>query len=41
MSRCVLLVDDEELILKALRRIFNETDYAVFLANSGKEALKI
>lgn len=41
MSRCILLVDDEELILKAFRRIFNETDYTVFLANSGKEALKI
>ncbi|MGI6091820.1 MAG: response regulator [Veillonellaceae bacterium] len=40
-TRSILLVDDEKQILKALQRVFLETDYEVFTANSGEEALEI
>lgn len=41
MSKTLLFVDDEKQILKAIRRIFLETDYTVYTAESGEEALKI
>lgn len=41
MAKSILFVDDEEQILKALRRLFMQTDYETFFANSGQEALKI
>lgn len=37
----ILFVDDEENILKAMRRLFMDDAYEVYIANSGKEALKI
>ena len=37
----ILLVDDEVQILKALSRMFLETDYEIFTAENGKEALKL
>ncbi|MEN8257404.1 MAG: HD domain-containing phosphohydrolase [Thermodesulfobacteriota bacterium] len=37
----ILFVDDEENILRAMRRLFMDDAYEVFIANSGKEALKI
>ncbi|MDZ7640803.1 MAG: response regulator [Desulfurivibrio sp.] len=37
----VLFVDDEENILKALRRLFIGEDFEVIIASSGAEALKI
>lgn len=37
----ILIVDDEVQILRALSRIFFETDYIVFTADSGKEGLEI
>ncbi len=37
----ILFVDDEENILKSMRRLFMDDAYEVFIANSGKEALKI
>lgn len=37
----ILLVDDEEQILKSLRRLLMDTDYEVFCAPSGEEALQI
>jgi Predicted signal transduction protein len=37
----ILLVDDELQILKSLKRLFVDTDYEIFTANSGKEALDI
>lgn len=37
----VLLVDDEELILAALRRVFRSRGYEVFSASSGSEGLQI
>ncbi len=41
MSRTVLFVDDEENILKALRRLFQKSDIQVLTAGSGEEALEI
>lgn len=38
---CVLLVDDEELVLRELQRALVDEDYETFAAQSGKEALKI
>ncbi|MBU3003347.1 EAL domain-containing response regulator [Paraglaciecola arctica] len=37
----LLVVDDEEGILKAIKRSFNRTKYQVFTASSAKEGLKI
>lgn len=37
----ILIVDDEVQILKALIRLFMDTDYDIVAANSGEEALKI
>lgn len=41
VSGCVLFVDDEENILRALRRLFLEEEFEVLTAISGAEALKI
>lgn len=40
-SKKILFVDDEAPILKALNRLFMDTEYEVFTAESGKEALEI
>ncbi|MDF2906078.1 MAG: signal transduction protein [Herbinix sp.] len=37
----ILIVDDEVQILKALSRMFLETDYEIFIAENGMEALKM
>ncbi len=37
----ILIVDDEVQILKALSRMFLDTDYEIFTAENGMEALKI
>ncbi len=37
----ILCVDDEKNVLKALRRLFHEEDYEIFLAESGSEGLAI
>jgi CheY-like chemotaxis protein len=41
MSKTLLFVDDEKQILKAIRRSFLDTDYTIYTANSGEEALII
>ena len=41
MPKAILFVDDEEHILKALRRLFAQTEYEVFFATSGRGALEI
>ena len=41
MNRTVLFVDDEEAILRAFKRCFLFSDFPVFLASSGEEALEI
>ncbi|QZY54036.1 HDOD domain-containing protein [Crassaminicella profunda] len=41
MEKSILFVDDEEQILRSLNRLFLDKDYQVFLANNGKDALKI
>lgn len=38
---CILLVDDEEMVVKSLRRALIDEDYEVFSAQSGKDALTI
>ena len=37
----VLLVDDEPNVLKALKRIFHQENYEIFIAGSGSEALEV
>ncbi|RLB82310.1 MAG: secretion system protein E [Deltaproteobacteria bacterium] len=37
----VLFVDDEENVLKAMRRIFRQENYTILTASSGVEALKL
>ncbi len=37
----ILFVDDEENILKALKRLFMDEDFEIFTASSGKEGLEI
>jgi len=39
--KTILLVDDETQILKSLLRLFIDTDYDIFTAENGEEALKI
>lgn len=41
ISKKILFVDDEVSILKALNRLFMDTDYEVFTAESGKLALEL
>lgn len=41
MERSVLFVDDEPQILKSLSRLFLDTDYSVYTAESGAEALGV
>lgn len=41
MHRKILFVDDEIHILKSLTRVFIDTDYQIFTANSGANALSI
>jgi len=41
MSETVLLVDDEEHILAALKRLFHDKDYGVLTAQSGERGLEI
>src|SRR3712207_118015 len=41
MSKSILFVDDEQLILRAIKREMWDSDYKTFYANNGAEALKI
>lgn len=41
MLEKILFVDDEIQILKAFKRLFMDTEYEIFTAQSGEEALKI
>lgn len=41
MSGTLLLVDDEDNILKSLRRLLRPEGYTIFTANSGKQGLEI
>jgi EAL domain-containing protein (putative c-di-GMP-specific phosphodiesterase class I)/FixJ family two-component response regulator len=41
MTNKLLIVDDEEAILRALKRLFARAGYQVFTANSGYDALNI
>lgn len=41
MKKGILFVDDERQILKAINRLFMDSDYNIFLAENGEEALQI
>lgn len=41
MGLRILFVDDERLILKSLERLFFDSDYEIFTAESGNDGLKI
>lgn len=41
MNRTILIVDDEDLVLKTLSKIFTNEDYIVLTASCGEEALKV
>ncbi len=41
MSQSILIVDDEKRMIKALQRMFMETDYRVHTALSGEEGLSL
>jgi len=41
MIKILLFVDDERQILKAIKRLFLETDYIIYTAEGGAEALEI
>jgi len=41
VTKKILFVDDEAPILKSLNRLFMDTDYEIFTAESGNEALEI
>lgn len=41
MKQKLLIVDDEQSILRALKRLFMRVGYQVFIADNGKEALEI
>lgn len=41
MSKRILFVDDEKSILKALRREFIDSEYELYFASSGREALDL
>lgn len=41
MNKSILFVDDEKPILKAIRRMFLDSNYVVFFAESGLDALNI
>lgn len=41
VGKKILFVDDEVQILKSLNRLFMDTDYEIFTAGSGEEALEI
>ncbi|WP_026884592.1 response regulator [Clostridium akagii] len=41
MKKNILFVDDEKQILRAIKRLFMDYDYNIFLAESGNEALEI
>lgn len=41
INKAILLVDDEQNILKAFKRLFMDSGYNILLANSGKDALDI
>ncbi len=41
MQKKILFVDDEKQILRALKRLFINSNYDVHFANSGQEALKV
>ncbi len=41
MAKSILFVDDERPILRSLNRIFQDSDYDLYFAESGEEALQV
>ncbi|MFA5410594.1 MAG: response regulator [Candidatus Omnitrophota bacterium] len=38
MSKKILLIDDEEMIIKSLKKLLEQNDFEVFLAKNGQDA---
>jgi len=39
MSKKILIIDDEELIVRSLKKLLEKNDFEVFLAKNGQDAL--
>jgi len=39
MAKSILVIDDEELIVKSLKKLLEKNDYLVFVAKNGQDAL--
>jgi CheY-like chemotaxis protein len=39
MAKKILVIDDEELIIKSLSRLLEKNDYEVFIAKNGEDAV--
>lgn len=39
MSKRILIIDDEELIIKTLRKLLEKNDFMVFVAKNGQDAM--
>jgi CheY-like chemotaxis protein len=39
MAKKILVIDDEELIIKSLKKLLEKNDFEVFLAKNGQDAL--
>jgi len=39
MAKKILVIDDEELIIKSLRKLLEKNGFAVFIAKNGQDAL--
>ncbi len=40
-SPCLLIADDEEVVLRAMRRIFRDMDFEIITAKDGKQAVEL
>lgn len=41
MAKNILVIDDEELIVKTLRKLLEKNGFAVFIAKNGQDALEM
>ena len=39
MAKNILIIDDEELIIKSLKKLLEKNGYSVFIAKNGQDAL--
>ena len=41
MAKKILLIDDEELIIKSLKKLLEKDGFTVFIAKNGQDALSL